>query len=70
MPALEKALGYSGALPERKIESMEEFAKKFPDIEKIIIDGLERPIQRPKKSKKQKENYSGKKTAYEEAPNC
>lgn len=70
MPVLEKALGYSGELPERGIESMEEFIEKFPDIEKIIIDGTERPIQRSKDSKKQKENYSGKKTTYEEAHNC
>jgi hypothetical protein len=68
MPVLERALDYSGALPEREIESMEAFTEKFPDLKKIIIDGTERPIQRPKHSQAQKENYSGKKTSHAEAP--
>jgi hypothetical protein len=67
MPVLEKALGYSKALPEREIRSMEEFVEKFPDIEKIIIDGTERPIQRSKDPKEQKENYSGKKNDIRES---
>ena len=70
MPVLERALGYIQALPERKIESTEEFVEKFSDIEKVIIDGTERPIQRPKNSKEQKENYSGKKTSHKKAHNC
>jgi hypothetical protein len=43
-------LGYKQALPER-----------FPDIEEVILDGTERPVQRPKDSEKQHEHYSGKK---------
>jgi hypothetical protein len=68
MPVLEQALDDSGALPERTIESMAAFAQKFPDVEKIIIDGIERPIQRPQNAKAQKANYSGKKTPYAQAP--
>lgn len=56
---LEKALGYSMALPPRRMKSVQEFLERFPMIKEIIIDGTERPVQRPKN--KQKERYSGKK---------
>lgn len=69
MPILAQALGYRTALPERGIESMAEFATKFPDVEVVTIDGTERPIQRPKHAVAQKANYSGKKTPYAEAYN-
>jgi hypothetical protein len=52
---LEKALGYSKALPERGIRTMEEFIEKLPDIGVVIIDATKRPIQRSKKPKEQKE---------------
>ena len=45
-------------LPERKISTMEELLEVFPDVRDILIDGTERPIQRPKDNEKQKENYS------------
>lgn len=61
LPVLEQALGYKQALPERKVRSMEEFLERFPDVKEVIIDGTERPVQRPKDSDKQKEHYSGKK---------
>jgi hypothetical protein len=59
--SLEKTLGIEIVLPERKISSREEFERKFPEIKDIFVDGTERPIQRPKKAKNQKKNYSGKK---------
>lgn len=58
---LEKALGKALVLPERKIRSVKEFLEKFPQVKELIIDGTERPIQRPRDKKKQKECYSGKK---------
>jgi len=58
---LERTLGKELVLPKRKVSSIEEFMELFPTLEKIYIDGTERPIRRPKDSKKQKENYSGKK---------
>lgn len=66
MPILETALGKRQALPERKIDSIEEFLAKFGEVEAVIIDGTERPVQRPKDAARQKEHYSGKKTAYKE----
>lgn len=60
-PVLEAALGRELALPERQIKSMAEFIERFPDVERVIIDGVERPIQRPQDSQRQRRTYSGKK---------
>ncbi|MBD2512038.1 transposase [Nostoc muscorum FACHB-395] len=60
-PILEDALGEKKVLPERKINSVEEFCTRFPGVERVIIDGTERPIQRPQETEQQKLNYSGKK---------
>jgi hypothetical protein len=58
---LEKALGKKMVLPERKLESIEQFLARFPEVTEVILDGTERPVQRPKDAEKQKEHYSGKK---------
>lgn len=58
---LEKALGKAMVLPVRKVRSVEEFLKRFPAVRELIVDGTERPVQRPKDKKKQKQRYSGKK---------
>jgi hypothetical protein len=60
-PILEKTLGEKKALPLRQLKSIDEFIEHFPLVKKVIIDGTERPICRPKDHEKQKENYSGKK---------
>ncbi len=49
------------ALPKRKITSIEEFIESFPEVKRVILDGTERPIQRPLDQEKQKQDYSGKK---------
>ncbi len=61
LPVLEQTLGIKQALPARKLRSMEEFLERFPDVKEVILDGTERPVQRPKDSEQQKEHYSGKK---------
>ncbi len=58
---LETALGKKMALPERKLESVEQFLERFPEVKEVILDGTERPVQRPKDATQQKEHYSGKK---------
>lgn len=58
---LESTLGRKMVLPERQINSIEQFIECFPEVEAVIIDGTERPIQRPKDNEKQKSHYSGKK---------
>jgi hypothetical protein len=61
---LEKMLDKKMVLPKRKISTLDELFEIFPDVKDLFIDGTERPIQRPKDSEKQKENYSGKKKAH------
>jgi hypothetical protein len=48
LPILEQALGYKQALPARKVRSIEEFLEGFPEVKEVILDGTERPVQRPK----------------------
>jgi len=61
LPALERALGRVVTLPKRQIRSIEEFLQLFPEVKDVFIDGTERPVQRPRKSKNLKRKYSGKK---------
>lgn len=58
---LESALGKKLVMPKRQMRSLDEFFKAFPEAREVFIDGTERPIQRPKDKKEQKDNYSGKK---------
>lgn len=60
-PILETALGTKMSLPKRKIQSVEDFLSRYPGVQRVMIDGTERRIQRPKDKQKQKLNYSGKK---------
>lgn len=46
-PVLEMTLKRKLVLPERKITSVEEFQRLFPDIKEIMVDAKRR-IQRPK----------------------
>lgn len=43
----------------KRINDVDELLKAFPELEELIVDGTEFPIQRPKK--RQKQSYSGKK---------
>lgn len=58
---LEAALGQKMVLPERKLDSIEAFLEHFPGVKRVMIDGTERPIQRPQDPEQQQLNYSGKK---------
>ena len=60
-PILEAALGEKKALPERQINSVQAFIERFPGVERVVMDGTERPVKRPTDSETQKLNYSGKK---------
>jgi hypothetical protein len=60
-PILEKTLGQKMVLPERKLDSIDAFLERFPEAKRVMIDGTERPIQRPQDTEAQKLNYSGKK---------
>ena len=36
------------SLPKRKINSVEDFLSRYPGVKRVMIDGTERRIQRPK----------------------
>lgn len=59
-PVLHMALGAEQHLPERQPARMVHVLRQCPSLE-FIIDGTERPIQRPKDSPRRKTHYSGKK---------
>jgi len=59
-PILNQALGYEQQLPVRKTRDIEQVLAACPELE-FILDGTERPIQRPKDKQRQRDNYSGKK---------
>src|SRR5215210_7920986 len=59
-PVLNQALGFEHQLPARKAADVTQVLRACPGLE-IIIDGTERPIQRPKDKPRQREYYSGKK---------
>lgn len=61
LPILKNSLHISGNLPKRKITSVEEFFRLFPEIKDVFVDGTERPTQKPKSQKRRKKLYSGKK---------
>jgi hypothetical protein len=56
---LNAALGKEQQLPERQPANLERVLSQCPSLE-LIIDGIERPINRPKDKDKQKDYYSGK----------
>jgi hypothetical protein len=57
---LRKTLKRLGTLPERNAEKLEWLLQGCSDV---LLDGSERPVQRPKDDDLQKECYSGKKNA-------
>lgn len=59
-PLLNSALGYEKQLPARAPYKAEQVLATCPDL-RFIIDGTERPIQRPKDRERQTQHYSGKK---------
>ena len=61
LPLLEKTLGRQVVLPLRQIRTPEEFFHAFPGVKEVLLDGVERPTIRSKKTKVQGKHYSGKK---------
>ena len=45
----------------RKIGSLDELLKQYPDLREVMIDATEQPINRPQNKVKRKNRYSGKK---------
>ena len=59
-PLLNQALGYEQQLPARQPVTVTQVLAACPDLA-FIVDGTERPIQRPKDAERQRQYYSGKK---------
>lgn len=59
-PVLHQALGYQQQLPARQPAAVAQVLAACPDLA-FIVDGTERPIQRPKETERQRQYYSGKK---------
>jgi hypothetical protein len=55
VPVLEPTLGEKKVLPLRQIKTIQEFIQHFPEVKQVIIDGVERPINRPQDRERQKE---------------
>jgi hypothetical protein len=64
LPLLEGALGRKAVLPARKIATVEEFLRRFPQVKEVFVDGTERPIRRPTGKEAQQPYYSGKKKGH------
>lgn len=60
---LNQALGCEQQLPERDARRLEAILNECPALE-FVIDGTERPINRPKDKEGRKKYYSGKKKAH------
>lgn len=60
---LNQALGHQMQLPERRAANIEAVLSACPSLE-FIIDGTERPVNRPKDKEKQTSHYSGKKKGH------
>ena len=58
---LQAALHNLGVYPKREFVNVEEFEAYFKKHPKLLIDGTEQAVQRPKNGERQKEMYSGKK---------
>ena len=58
-PFLNAALGHQQQLPARQPRDLEAVLGACEELE-FIIDGVERPIQRPKNPERQRQFYSGK----------
>ena len=64
LPLLEQTLGRACVLPRRKVATLDEFLHHFPEVKDLLIDGTERPTQRPKSPKNRQRRYSGKKRTH------
>lgn len=60
---LKKTLGRELVLPQRKINSVDEFLRLYPEVKDVFLDGTERRVERPKNGKRQRKTYSGKRKA-------
>ena len=56
-------LAQRNLLPKREFKTKEEFEEFFKDVDELLIDATERPIQRPANQELQEKSYSVKKNS-------
>ena len=63
-PQVNRVLGRELLLPTRRPADLDTLLKEVPELRLLALDGVERPVRRPKDKDDQKKNYSGKKKAH------
>ena len=63
-PLVNAVLGRELLLPARRPADLDTLLQEVPELRLLVIDGVERPVRRPKEKDDQKKNYSGKKKAH------
>ena len=63
-PQVNRVLGRELLLPARRPADLEALLKAVPELRLLVLDGVERPVRRPKDKDDQKKDYSGKKKAH------
>ena len=63
-PQVNRVLGRELLLPARRPADLDTLLKEVPELRLLALDGVERPVRRPKDKDDQKKNYSGKKKAH------
>lgn len=63
-PLVHEARGRELLLPARRPANLDTPLREVPALRLLVIDGVERPIRRPKNKDEQKKNHRGKKKAH------
>lgn len=63
-PQVNAVLGRELLLPARRPADLETLLKEVPELRLLVLDGVERPVRRPKDKDDQKKDYSGKKKSH------
>ena len=63
-PQINAVLGRELLLPARRPADLDTLLKEVPELRLLVLDGVERPVHRPKDKDDQKKNYSGKKKSH------
>ena len=63
-PQVNAVLGRELLLPARRPADLDTLLAEVPELRLLVVDGVERPVRRPKDKDDQKKDYSGKKKAH------
>ena len=63
-PQVNAVLGRELLLPARRPADLDALLKEVPELRLLVIDGVERPVRRPKDKDDQRKDYSGKKKSH------